>query len=266
VIFRRALVLAAAVLTLTGCGSGEATSVLSRTASSLDKIKSGTLAFDLLVTPRGGQGGPPFGFKLAGPFATTGSTLPRTRVRYTQIANGKSETVTLVSTGAKGFITVDGKTYELPASRLAPLRSATAVFGGKGGSLPLDDWIRDAEVSDGGDVGGADTEHVHGNLDISRAVADLGSLASSAPALNERERKQLEDSTRKATIDVWSGKEDHLLRKLVIDVDLGLEVPADLRAALGNLVGARLQLTLAVSNPNRPVTVRAPASAPPYPG
>ena len=263
---RRVSLVAAAALALAGCGGGDATGVLSKTASSLDEIKSGTLALDLLVTPRGGQGGPPFGFKLAGPFATTGSELPRTRMQYTQIANGQSETVTLLSTGAKGFITVDDKTYELQGSRLAPLRSATAVFGGDGGSLPLDDWIRDAEVSDGGEVGGADTDHVHGNLDVSRAVADLGSLASDAPALNERERKQLEDSTRKATIDVWSGKEDHLLRKLAIDVDLGLDVPADLRAALGELVGARVQITLAVSNPNRPVTVKGPASAPPYPG
>jgi hypothetical protein len=263
---RRVSLLAAAALAVAGCGGGDATGVLSKTASSLGEIKSGTLAFDLLVTPRGGQGGPPFGFKLAGPFATTGTELPRTRMRYTQIANGKSATVTLLSSGAKGFITVNGNTYELPASRLAPLRSATALFGGSGGSLPLDDWIRDAEVSDGGEVGGAETEHVHGNLDVSRAVADLGSLAAGTPALNERERKQLEDSTRKATIDVWSGKEDHLLRKLMIDVDLGLDVPADLRAALGDLVGARVQITLAVSNPNRPVTVTAPASAPPYPG
>lgn len=263
---RRAAVVAATALALAGCGGGGATGILSKTASSLDEIKSGTLSFDLLVTPRGGEGGPPFGFKLAGPFATTGNALPRTRVRYTQIANGQSETVTLVSTGAKGFITVKGRTYELPASRLAPLRSATAVFGGKGGSLPLDDWIDDAAVSDGGEVGGAETEHVHGNLDVSRAAADLGSLASVGRALNDRERKQLEDSTRRATIDVWSGKKDHLLRKLAIDVELGLDVPEDLRAALGKLVGAHVQVTLAVTNPNRPVTVKAPAGAPPYPG
>jgi len=255
-----------AVLASLACGCGgsrSASGILSDTASSLDDIKSGTLGFDLLVTPTR-SGSRPFGFKLNGPFSTRGGGLPTTRATYTQIANGKSATVTLISTGSAGFITVDGKTYRLPADRLAPLRSATAVFGGEGSSLPLDDWIRDAKVTDGGSVGGAQTDHVRGRLDLARAVADLGALAPGGKALNARERGQLARAARTATIDVWSGTKDHLLRKLAIDVDLGLEVPPGLRAALGNLVGARVQVTLAVGDPNRPVTVRAPAGALPY--
>jgi hypothetical protein len=261
---RRLAAFALLVSLACGCGGAHsASSILSDTASSLDQIKSGTLGFDLLVTPKR-SGSRPFGFKLNGPFSTRGGGLPVTRATYTQIANGKSATVTLISTGNAGFITVRGKTYELPADRLAPLRSATAVFGGNGRSLPLDDWIQDAKVAKAGSIGGEPTDHVRGRLDLARAVGDLGALTPGGKPLNARERGQLERAARTATIDVWSGKKDHLLRKLAIDVDLRLDVPAELRAALGDLVGARLQVTLAVRNPNRPVSVTAPAGALPY--
>ena len=261
---RRLAVVAVLASLACGCGgSRSATGILSDTASSLDEIKSGTLGFDLLVSPKR-SGSHAFGFKLSGPFSTRGGRLPVTRTRYTQIANGKSETVTLISTGSAGFITVRGTTYALPASRLAPLRSATAVFGGNGRSLPLDDWIRDAKVVGSGSVGGTQTDHVRGRLDVSRAVADLGGLTPGGKPLTARERAQLARAARTATIDVWSGKKDHLLRKLTIDVDLSFDVPADLRAALGKLVGARITLDLTVTDPNRPVSVKAPAAARPY--
>jgi hypothetical protein len=265
---RRILPFLVAAALLGGCGGGDGSNdVLAKTAANLGDVRSGTLAFDLLVTPRGGAGGPPFGFKLAGPFATRASGLPVTRMDYTQVANGKQQLVTLISTGSKGFMTIDGKTYELPEARLAPLRAVTAAFGGQGAaSLPLDDWIRDADVSDGGEIGGAETDRVHGDLDVARAAADLGSLAFGGRDLTKKEREQLADATRSATIDVWSGKDDRLLRKLAIAVDLGFDVPADLRAALGQLVGAKIALTMAVSDPNRPVSVKAPTGALPYPG
>jgi hypothetical protein len=49
-------------------------------------------------------------------------------------------------------------------------------------------------------------------------------------------------------------------------VDLGFDVPPDLRAALGKLVGARITLNMTVTDPNRPVTVTAPLNPKPYPG
>ena len=263
---RRLTVVAVLASLACGCGGSRgATGILSDTASSLDRIKSGTLGFDLLVTPKR-SGSHPFGFKLSGPFSTRGGQLPVTRATYTQIANGKSESVTLISTGSAGFITVRGATYTLPASRLAPLRSVTAVFGGNGRSLPLDDWIKDAKVVGSASVGGTQTDQVHGRLDISRAVADLGSLAPGGKPLTTRERGQLARAARTSTIDVWSGKKDHLLRRLAIDVDLGFDVPTDLRAALGKLVGARITLNMTITDPNRPVTVTAPLNPKPYPG
>jgi hypothetical protein len=265
----RRLALLAGLFVLTGCGgNGDATSVLSKTAAGLGDVRSGKLGFSLLVTPRGDSAGPPFGFKLAGPFSTQKGSLPVTKIDYTQIANGKSQTVTFTSTGAKGYLTLDGTTYELPTARLGPIRSVMSSFGGngKGRSLPVDRWIRDAKVSDGGTVGGVATDHVQGGFDIARAAEDLGSQVLGNRSLSDRERKQLADAMRSATIDVWSGKKDHLLRRLTIDVDLGFDVPTDLRAALGKLVGARITLDMTVTDPNRPVSVTAPPNPKPYPG
>jgi hypothetical protein len=261
---RRLAALLAAAALLAGCGGGSSTSVLSKTASNLGKIRSGTISFGIVVTPRGSAGGSPFGFRMRGPlaFARSGS-LPVADVRYTQIANGKQATVTLVTDGKAGWIEVSGKAYALPDERLSPLRSALGSLQGKQGGLReirIDRWIESPKLSDGGTVGGAGTDHVHARLNVVRALGDLG---VSRPVAGE-DAKRLARATRASTIDVWTGKKDRLLRRLTLDVEFGLDVPKSLRRALGRLVGAHVVVELGVAHPNAPVHVTAPANPLPY--
>ena len=265
---RRVLPAAGVALVLAGCGGGDAHDVLGETAGNLGKIRSGTLHFELVVDPRAAGARNPFGFKLDGPFALgRGNSLPVLRVAYTQIANGTSATVTIVSTGRKAYVETGGKTYELGPSQTEQLRTAGAQARAAGGlaQFPVESWIEDAELSDGGEVGGAETDKISARVDVVAAANDLLDLARAfgrdVPAVRGREAKRLADSVRSSSFELHTGKDDRLLRRLAIDVDFGLDVPQGLRAALGDLVGAKVRFRLGVDDPNRPVSVPEPQNA-----
>jgi hypothetical protein len=259
---RRASLAALLVAVVAGCGGGgDARQVLSQTAANLAKIRSGDLTMRLVVSPRQGTKGR-IGFRLAGPFALHPGGLPVAKVAYTQIAGDREATATLISTGVKAYAEVNGKTYELPAESTKALRDAGG--GGALAELRIDDWLQHPKVSDGGEVGGADTDHIAADLDVVAAANDLlalvRQLGRNVPTIEGKSADRLRDAVKSSSIDVWSGKDDHLLRRLLLNADLGFDVPKSLKRALGEIVGAKVDFELAVSNPNRPVHVAPPVN------
>jgi hypothetical protein len=270
---RRLAILLVAGLTLAACGGsdGGAEDVLAETADNLEKIESGNLSMRLVVTPKG-KDAETVGFELRGPFSLEGpGELPVARIAYTQIRGSERGTVTVVSTGRKAYVEVGGQAYELPPEQAGQLRQAgKALEQGKGlGELGIDDWIEDPELSDGGTVDGTETDRVDAGLDIAAAARDLVELGrglgrKSLNRLSDTDGQTIQRATRSAKLRLFTGKEDRLLRRLDIDVDLGFDVPSDLRAALGSLVGARIDFELGVDDANRSVTVNEPKDVLPY--
>jgi hypothetical protein len=264
---KRAVLALLAALALAGCGAGDANDVLGESAGKLGEIESGDLDLRLIVTPHDGEDGGEFGFEVHGPFAfPERGGLPVMDAEYVQVVDGKRASVRLVSTGTEAFAVVGDEVTELTDEQEAQLRIAGRSLGSGAGSVlsfPLDDWARDAEVSDGGEVGGAETDRIAGELDVVAAVNGLGDLARAAgralPKVEGEEAERLEAATREATFEAWVGKDDRLLRRLLLKADFGLDVPAGLRAALGDLVGAAVELELAVTDPNSDVKVERPA-------
>jgi hypothetical protein len=260
---QRLWLVAAVLPALAGCGGGgDATPILSHTAANLGKIHSGRLDLRFLVTPRDGKGR--VGFELHGPFQLR-QGLPLARMSYTQITGGRSATATFVSTGARAYVEIGGRAYVLPDASAAQLASAAGSVGGSQGvgDLRIDGWVKDPHVSDGGDVGGAATDHVSSDLDVVRAANDLldlvRRLGRDAPTLRGRSAEQLRHAVRSSHLDVWTGKDDRLLRRLRIEADFGFDVPDSLRRALGDVVGGKFEFELGIANPNEPVHVAAPA-------
>jgi hypothetical protein len=262
---RRAASLVALVLFLAGCGGGgEANKVLSDAAGNLGKLRSGDLTLRLVVSSRQGTKGR-IGFELRGPFALRPGGLPVAKIAYTQIAGAHEGTATFISTGAKAYAEVNGKAYELPPSSTESIRQAAGGGSGSGfGQLRIDNWVKNPKVTDGGDVGGVSTRHVSGDLDVVAAANGLldliRQLGRAAPTLEGDQAKQLEQAVQSSSFDLWSGRDDHLLRRLLLKADLGLQVPESLRRVLGDIVGAKIDFELAVSGPNKPVSVPPPTN------
>ena len=260
---RLVLVACLAVAAAAGCGGEAGTAhpmqALAQTAAKLDEIKSGTLHFALDVEPH--EDGGSFGFELDGPFELRGpDELPVAEIEYTQTAGGERESVTLTSTGEEAFITVDGTAYELPPDRIDELRGESGAGGLE--ELRIDDWLVEPESSDGGDVGGTDTDKIEAKLDVVAAVNDLAELAQSfgGPALDPiggQEAEQLQSAVRDAKIEVWTGDEDRLLRRLRIEADFDPQLPGWLEE-LARAAGSKVTFELAIDDANEPVEVEAP--------
>jgi hypothetical protein len=262
--------LAALLLSFAGCGAngGSAHEVLSETASNLSEIESGTLFMRLVASGTNGLRAES-GFELEGPFSLgEGGPLPVAEIEYRKIAGAEQATATFISTGEEVFVRAGGVTFEVPRSMLADeggVAGSEAVAGL--GELRIEDWFIDPDLSEGGEG----VDGVRARLDVVAAVNDLLELvrafgAADLGLLEGRSAEQLERSVRSGRIEVLTGKDDRLLRRLTIDVDLGPQGPRELEQALGELGGARLRFEFGVSDHNEPVEVEAPRTAVPFPG
>lgn len=266
---RAALVAVATVLALAGCGgdssgdSADAGGVLAETASNLGKIRSGDLTLDLRVSSDENEAG----FRLEGPFALAegADALPVAELEYTQVAGDEEATVTFVSTGDRAWIVANGEAQELSGAQLEQLRGSGAggrEGGGALGQLEIGDWFVEPELSDGGEVGGAETDKIGSELDVVAATRDFLQLADAFGAggtsLDGGGEEQLRRAVASARIEVWTGKQDRLLRRIVTDVAFEAEPPPELEGLYGTLPGAEVRLELGVSDPNGDVTVEPP--------
>ncbi|HEV3407780.1 MAG TPA: hypothetical protein VG079_03735, partial [Gaiellaceae bacterium] len=268
---RLAALLAVAAVVCVGCGGGaNANEVLSETAENLGEIRSGDLSLRLVVAAAGGE---QVGVELAGPFAfPEGEELPLADVEVTRIAGEERTTVRFISTGERAYVEVGEETFELPGAQAERFRGARGggTNGGGLAELRIEDWFGDAELSDGGEVGGAETDRVSARLDVVAAANDLLELARAfggvdARALRGASADQLQRAVESATIVVHTGEDDRLLRRLAIDARLRPDVPPELDDTLGTFGRARFTLELGIANPNRPVSVEEPENAQPYP-
>lgn len=253
------------ILAAAGCGGGSAHDILSTTSSNLAKIGSGKLTLRLVVSPREGTKGR-VGFELRGPFALRPGGLPVTRMRYTQISGARQATATFVSTGSRAFAEVAGKAYRLPAGSVQSLRQIGGASGKSAGlgQFRIESWVQNPVVTEGGDIGGATTDHVSGKLDVVATANDLlgfvRQLGRNSRVIEGDQASKLQAAVESSSFDLWTGKQDHLLRRLLIHTNLGFGVPAALRQALGDVVGAKIEFELAVSDPNKPVRVAPPTN------
>jgi hypothetical protein len=252
----------ALALALAGCGGDDAGDLVSETAGNLGEIRSGDLRFELDIEPRGLDENGRIRIALEGPFALRGpGRLPVARIRYTQVAGDQQAEATLISTGEDAYVEVDGAVTPLTAEQEAELLEAGGSGGGGLDALGLDieDWLDDPQTEDGPEVGGDETDRVSAGLDLAAALEDAATAArragAEAPVLEEGARAALEDAVRSDRVELLTGADDRLLRRLEAEVDL--EGPEELRPLLG-LEGARVSIVVEIANPNRDVTVADP--------
>jgi hypothetical protein len=244
-----------------GAGGESAQEVLAQTSQNLGDIKSGDLALNLLFTANGGEHA---GFDLEGPFKLQENEPAAAQLDYTQIAGEKRASQTFVLKDGKAYVTMRGVSYELPASTASQVGATLGSSGGLS-TIDLTNWVQNPELTDGGEVGGTETDRISGRLNVATVLSGLVAIASQvggttplAP-LSGTNAEQVKNAVKNATIDVYTGKDDRLMRKLDVSIDF-----APAAEKVKNLLGASVRFTLEISDPNEPVTVQAPTNAQPY--
>jgi hypothetical protein len=273
-------------LTLAACGGGssqQARALLRQTFKGTHQVNSGKLAVRIAVAGSGSKA--PFELDFGGPFQSQGKgTLPKSDFTINLSALGGTATLGVISTGTNGYVSLQGSTYRLPASTFHQLESSfSSTTGTSSGSssgvlsnLGIDPlaWVTNPTVVGNDTVGGANTTHVHGDVAITKLLADLSTVLQKASSLgissgsklasgiSSSTRAHIAREVKHPTLDVWTGTSDHTLRKLEVGFDL--PVKGTVATLLGGLNSARVSLLLQYTDINQPQTITAPTSAKPF--
>ena len=262
---KRLAVVAALMVVLPSCAT-DAREVVAETAVNLEELRSGLLELRVSATAAPGEEeAVEAGFELIGSFELPQEgALPVADLEYTDVGADQPVTQGFISTGEQAFIEVDGQAYELPPEQ------TQALVGGGGSDDPIfegasvDEWLIEPELNEGESLDGAEVDRVSGKLDVAAALNDLFGIAqrfgSSAgfSSIEGAEVERLENAVQSSHIEIVSGTEDRLLRRLLIEVELALGDDVALAETLGPLAGTSFTIDMSISEPNEPIEVAAP--------
>lgn len=287
-----ALVLTTGLAACGGSSSSGGESVdelLAQTFGKNKPVRSGFLDLGLNLDLQGIQSlSGPVKVTLRGPFQSQGKrTLPKFDFTADLSASGQNFSAGAVSTGDRGFVKFQGRSYVLTDKLFSTFKqgyeeSQKQNTGDKRGgvsfqSLGIDPrrWLKDAKKAGEQEIGGADTIHIEAAIDVPKFLDDVstllkrgsqlgvaGSAARGVPnGLTTKQREQIADAVKSADIDLFTGKDDKTLRRLVIDV--GVDVPEAQRKDAGGLQSGKMSFSLTIARLNEDQEISAPKGARP---
>lgn len=260
------------------------------------------IKLDVRIVPRGSATiTEPIELSLGGPFTST-SKLPDSDFTITAQAQGQRGSLQLISADGKGYITVSGQSYAMPAANLKSLVSGfgslTGASGsgsgsstgsgsgsstgsgsgsgasGKHGSQSLS-WLTDARTVGSSTVDGTATTQVRASVDsmamvrkVSKLFGSVGSLGGAGHAgtmtkgIPASIQQQIAKALGTPTVNVWIGKSDKMVRKLTVKTTI--PVTGQTGTALGGMTSATVTLDFEYTGINQPQTITAPTSVQPF--
>jgi hypothetical protein len=258
---------AAAVMFLLASCATDAKDVVTETADNLEELRSGLLELRVSATAAPGEEETAeAGFELIGSFQLPEEgALPVADLEYTDVGADEPVTQGFISTGDQAFIEVEGQAYELPPETTQTLLGGggddQSVFEG----ASIDEWLIDPQLEEGESLDGAEVDRVSGELDVIAALNDLFDIAArfgptaGFTTIEGDEVERLENAVESSHMEIISGSEDRLLRRLLIEVELALDEEVSLAEVLGPLAGTSFTIDMSISEPNQPIEVEAPA-------
>jgi hypothetical protein len=284
------LVIALASLAFAACGGddeGKATSstdvnqLLKDTFSGQKNVKSGklNLVVDIDSSAAGAATGP-VSVKVAGPFESQGTgKLPKFKIDAALSGAGQNLKAGATSTGDKGFISFQGQQYAVSEEVFKQFKASyeqaqkSSASGSKQTSLATlgidpQKWLKNPKNAGEAKVGDDDTIKITGDVDVNALLDDLDKALGQARSLGlqgsdnlpskltPEQRKQFEDSVKNLSVEIYTGKEDTILRRLV--VKLGLKQAAD------ESKSANVGLDMSITDVNEGQEIEAPSNAKPF--
>jgi hypothetical protein len=284
------ILVALASLVVAACGSssgssGDPKTLLKETFSGTHKVTSGVLNVNLTIDPSGSSVlNGPITVSFGGPFQTRGTgKLPESNFVVSASALGRSFSLGILSTGTKGYVTLQGTSYQLPAATFQQLESSfsqiSSTPGASSGSLaklgihPLK-WLTHPTIVGTENVAGAQTTHIRAGIDVDALLTDLNTFLQKASSVNVSGASSLKSGLSPATrskiaaevknpsVDIWTGTDDKTVRRVTIA--LTLPVTGKTSTELGGVRSADIGLTLQYADLNKPQTITPPTTLRPF--
>ena len=273
--------------------------VLDETFNNDTKVTSGDLSLSASVNAEGDQGGN-FEFSLSGPFQgdpDNENALPQLDWTASASGSGAGQSIDfsggLVVTEDNAFVEYNDQAYEVGTGPFAQLKKAFEAQAAQAGDtssqgtfqeqcataieqaggdpaacdIDLESWLTDLSNEGTEDVGGTETIHISGDANIDQILTDIGNLASSVPQASSSgfDPSQLSAASAAVTdasIDVYSGAEDHVLRKLEanLTIDPSAVAPEGVTVPIGEIT---VNFAVEIDGLNEEQTIEAPSGAKP---
>ena len=271
-----------------GCGGGSSSNnedpqqVLQQTFNNPTKITSGKIDIALDGSAEGDQSGS-FNASVSGPFqADENDPTAFPQFDLTASVSGSSGGPSisfdgsLIATKDNAFVEYQDQAYEVgtdlykqfaqsyaqAAQQSQTQKNQSQNFFNRFGIDPST-WLTNVSNEGTADVEGTDTIHIHGDADVAKIFSDLQKVSQqtsggTAQQLTPEQLDMVQSAIKQASIDVYSGTDDHLLRKLSLALDI--TPPAGTGASVSNV---KVNFSISFSDVNQPQTITPPSNAKP---
>jgi hypothetical protein len=268
-----------------GCGGGSSSNdedpqqVLDQTFNNPTKVTSGTLDIGIDGSVEGDQSGD-FNVSVSGPFQAEEND-PTAFPQFDLTANvsgsagGPSISFdgSLIATKDNAYVEYQDQAYEVGTDLFTRFTQSYAQAAQQSQAqedqnffeqfgIDPSTWLTNVSNEGTTDVEGTDTIHIHGDADMGKILSDLQKASQQTGGATQQvtpqQLDQVKSAVKQASIDVYSGTDDHLLRKLALA--LQITPPA---GTGGGVSSVNVNFSIAFSDVNQPQTITAPSNAKP---
>jgi hypothetical protein len=270
--------------------------VLDETFNNETKVSSGDLTLSASVNAEGSQGGE-FQASLSGPFQSDPddpASLPQLDWTASASGSGAGQSIDfsggIVVTTDNAYVEYQDQAYEVGADQFEQIKTAveqqaeaagtepTASFaegckqaieqaGGDPAACDIDfeSWLTNLTNEGSADVGGTETVHISGDADVQKILEDIGNIAASVPSASSSgfdpsQLSLVSGAVSDASIDVYSGTDDHVLRKLEANLTID---PSALGAPSEQVGEITVGFSVEIAGLNEDQTITAPENPKP---
>ncbi len=286
----RALVILLLALVAVGCGgdgdtadsSTDVDQLLDETFSSGKSIESGRLDIALDLEADAGDG--PVTVKISGPFQSQGEgRLPQVDLTGSFEGGGESMSGGITATADAAFVSVGGETYEVAGPVFEQFKAGFEQAAKEGSdqqdqslaSLGIDPrrWLTNARNEGESKVGDTDTIKITGDVDVPKLLDDVNAALEKIRGLGvqgsdqlpdkltDAEKQQTAEAIDQLSVEIHTGADDRILRRIVID--LGIKLPEGATTA-GGAQSADVRFDFQLLDVNEDQEIEAPDDAKPF--
>ena len=279
--------LAALALAVSACGGDEKAAsedtdvdtLLTETFKGNKDVKSGKLGLKLDINAKGAEVEGPIKLSLGGPFQSEGDNkIPKFDIDFAFEGAGQSIEAGLTSTGTKGFVNFRGTEYVVSDQVFQQFKTGYEQAQKQGGSkedqslssLGLDPraWLTNPKNEGETEVGDDEVIKITGGVDVNKLLDDVNKALQKTRELGVQgtdqlpsqltaaQKKQVTDAVKDPRVEIYTGKEDKILRRMVVALSI-----VDTQNEAGS---ADIKFDLSLTDINEKQKISEPSGAKPF--